>query len=51
MHAGLHLLRLSPRDFWALTPVEFFAMTGGVRPQGVAMGRDELDALMRQFPD
>ena len=51
MHAGFCLLRLSPRDFWQLTPREFFCMAGGflARPQGLA--RDGLAALMAAFPD
>lgn len=51
MHVGLCLLRLSPRDFWALTPVEFFLMTGGARPRAIGTGRGELEELMRAFPD
>jgi uncharacterized phage protein (TIGR02216 family) len=51
LHVGLCLLRLSPRDLWALTPVEFFTMAGGAKPRGAAIGRDGLDALMRAFPD
>jgi uncharacterized phage protein (TIGR02216 family) len=51
MHAGFCLLRLSSRDFWTLTPLELSAMTGGMRPQGAALGRDGLEALMRAFPD
>nr|WP_105427905.1 rcc01693 family protein [Neorhizobium tomejilense] len=51
MHAGLCLLRLPPRDFWALTPVEFLAMTGGMRGRGAGMEKPGLEALMRAFPD
>ncbi|WP_436252138.1 rcc01693 family protein [Neorhizobium sp. LjRoot104] len=51
MHAGLCLLRLPPRDFWALTPVEFFAMTGGLRARRAGIGKAGLEALMRAFPD
>ncbi|WP_440409798.1 rcc01693 family protein [Neorhizobium petrolearium] len=51
MHAGLCLLRLAPRDFWVLTPREFFAMTGGLRRKDGEMDRAALEALMGQFPD
>ena len=51
MHAGLHLLRLAPRDFWALTPREFAVMAGGTKARGAGMQRAGLDALMRTFPD
>jgi uncharacterized phage protein (TIGR02216 family) len=51
MHTGLCLLRLPAKDFWALTPVEFFAMTGGLGPQRPAMERAGLEALMTAFPD
>ena len=47
MHAGLFLLRLSPRDFWALTPLEFHALTGGFLPRFDF----PLQALMQRFPD
>jgi phage conserved hypothetical protein len=51
MHAGLCLLRLSPEVFWRLTPVEFFAMAGGLRPAAGAIGRAGLEGLMKRFPD
>lgn len=51
MHAGLCLLRLPPRDFWSLTPVEILAMTGGLRPRPAAMDRERLMRLMQAFPD
>jgi uncharacterized phage protein (TIGR02216 family) len=51
MHTGLCLLRLSPKDFWALTPREFFAASGGFLPRAPAFSRGGLDALMRDFPD
>lgn len=51
IHAGLSLLRLSPTVFWALTPIEFFAMTGGMRPQSPGLDRAGMEGLMRQFPD
>ena len=50
MHAGLHQLRLSPRDFWALTPAELQVMLG-VQGGATPLGRSQLDALLRDFPD
>jgi uncharacterized phage protein (TIGR02216 family) len=50
MHAGLTQLRLTPREFWALTPAELQIMLGmqaGIAP----MARGQLDALLRDFPD
>lgn len=51
IHAGLSLLRLSPAVFWALTPIEFFAMTGGMRPQSATLDRAGMEGLMALFPD
>ncbi|MBL8590880.1 MAG: phage tail assembly chaperone [Methylobacteriaceae bacterium] len=52
MAFGLGVLRLAPRDFWAMTPRELAAAVDG------AQGRFEppatraaLEALMRAFPD
>lgn len=53
MAIGLGVLRLSPRDFWAMTPVELAraisGLTGG--SPAVPMTRDSLAALMARFPD
>ena len=51
MQNGLCLLRLPPRDFWALTPREFFVMTGGSKRHAQPLGRNSLEALMQAFPD
>lgn len=51
MHAGLCLLRLAPRDFWAMTPIEFFAITGGLKPSQAVLDRRGLEGLMQRFPD
>jgi uncharacterized phage protein (TIGR02216 family) len=51
IHAGLSLLRLSPDVFWALTPVELFAMTGGMRAKVGGLDRVGMEGLMRRFPD
>ena len=50
MQAGLLQLRLQPAAFWALTPAELqmmLGLTSGAAP----MARDQLDALLRDFPD
>lgn len=47
---GLGLLRLSPRDFWAMTPREFGHVVRVFLP-GEALGRDALETLMTLFPD
>ena len=48
---GLGVLRLSPKDFWSMTPRELAhainAVTGAVAP----MQRDELQTLMTRYPD
>jgi len=51
MHAGLGLLRLSPRDFWAMTPREFMAATGLGSSGSGAPRRADLACLMARFPD
>ncbi len=50
MRAGLHELRLPPREFWALTPAELVIMLGRDARSG-AMGRAGLEELARRFPD
>jgi uncharacterized phage protein (TIGR02216 family) len=47
LHAGFFLLRLSPSDFWALTPTEFHAITGGYLPR-LSL---PLKELMEKYPD
>jgi len=44
-------LRLPPAAFWAMTPREFHAATGGLKPRAAAPARSDLVALMRAFPD
>ncbi|MCO5063115.1 MAG: phage tail assembly chaperone [Rhizobiaceae bacterium] len=52
MAVGLGLLRLSPADFWSMTPREFERAWSVLRPQsGSAPSRGELEALMNLFPD
>lgn len=50
MRAGLGGLRLTPEQFWRLTPAELALMLGdpaATRP----MGRTQLEALRAQWPD
>lgn len=51
MHVGLCVLRLSPDNFWRLSPREFMAMAGAYRPRRDAMDREGLEALLKLFPD
>jgi uncharacterized phage protein (TIGR02216 family) len=53
MALGLGLLRLRPRDFWAMTPVELGAALRPLFPAGGAdpLRRGDLKRLMQQFPD
>jgi uncharacterized phage protein (TIGR02216 family) len=52
MATGLGVLRLSPRDFWRLTPREFEAIAHGLAGDTpAAPHRAELDQLMSLFPD
>lgn len=51
MHAGLCLLRLPAPQFWALTPRELFAATGGLVKRATSIERAGLETLMRAFPD
>jgi uncharacterized phage protein (TIGR02216 family) len=50
MHVGLGLLRLSPKDFWTMTPREF-AVAAGLSRRAHPPTREELLRLMREFPD
>lgn len=53
MAAAFGRLRLSPRDFWSMTPRELERALSVLGPTSgaAAPGRDELAALMAQFPD
>lgn len=52
MATGLGLLRLSPQNFWAMTPIEFErAARLFTRHRQTAPARAELMELMRAFPD
>ena len=52
MAVGFGLLRLSPKDFWSMTPREFeWAMSFHRRASDNGPGRGDLAALMSVFPD
>jgi uncharacterized phage protein (TIGR02216 family) len=52
MAFGLGVLRLSPREFWSMTPRELFCAAQAVYGRGgAAPCRETLDQLMRLFPD
>lgn len=48
--AGLCELRLTPAEFWALTPAEFLLLLG-VTDRSSPMGRAGLEELCDKFPD
>ena len=50
MRAGLHGLRLTPEQFWQLTPAQLRLMLGQGGVTG-AMDRKGLDRLLNAFPD
>ena len=49
MRAGLAGLRLTPEQFWALTPAELRLMLG--TNANAPLRRKGLEALMQAFPD
>lgn len=53
MAFGLGVLKLPPRQFWAMTPRELAAAHAGVtgRGAGAALDRGALERLMAQHPD
>ena len=52
MRFGLGALRLSPRDFWASTPLEIAAALRGVYGDTLEpLERLALEALLERFPD
>ena len=51
MAAAFGLLRLSPRDFWSMTPREMERAMSLLGGRVGAPGRNELAEMMRRFPD
>lgn len=50
MRLGLSGLRLTPAQFWALTPAELMVMLG-LDGAEMPMGRARLEELAQAFPD
>lgn len=50
MRAGIQGLRLTPAQFWALTPAELKLMLGPEMGQA-PLSRAGLDALLAAYPD
>ena len=49
---GLGVLRLPPRDFWAMTPRELACAIEALRGRaGMPLDRAAFDDLMTRFPD
>lgn len=54
MAAGLGVLRIEPRAFWAMTPLELAAALSTLAPSPPAAAppsRHDLQRLMQRFPD
>ena len=51
MAVGFGVLRLSPRDFWTMTPRELAAALAPLTAPEAPLRTDELAALMARFPD
>ena len=51
MRAGMVWLRLTPSQFWALTPAELALMLGIEPGKGGAMTRGRLAELVARYPD
>lgn len=51
LDAGLCRLRLSPKRFWALSLIEFAAMTGAFSAGSARLSRAGLEGLIRDYPD
>lgn len=50
LRIGLHQLRLTPSEVWALTPLEFLILLG-IEGGPPPMARARLEELARSFPD
>jgi len=48
---GLGVLRLSPEQFWRMTPRELAYAIEAVRGRGAPLNRDGFAKLMKRYPD
>jgi uncharacterized phage protein (TIGR02216 family) len=48
---GLGVLKLSPEQFWRMTPCELAYAIEAVTGRTAPLGRDGLAALMKRYPD
>lgn len=48
---GLGVLRLSPEQFWRMTPRELAYAMEAVTGRSAPLDRDGLSALMKRYPD
>lgn len=51
MQLGLHQLRLTPDQFWNLTPIELVIIASGTATANSSLTRKRLAELSVQFPD
>jgi len=51
MRAGLGALRLTPHEFWQLTPLELQMMLGADGASDSSLSRHNFRNLMLRFPD
>ena len=51
MSFGLGVLRLSPEQFWRMTPRELAHAIEAVRGRSAPLDRAGLNELMKRFPD
>ena len=51
MAFGLGRLRLSPAEFWSMTPRELAAAMSAYGASVSAPGRVDLEQMMKRFPD
>ena len=48
---GLGVLKLSPDEFWRMTPRELALAIEALRGRGASLARVHFDELMKRYPD